>query len=327
MKAEHAGGALAEPWDASELNPRPGENCDLAAEYAYDAFGNTIYEDGDMADVFPHRFSTKYYDAETDLYYYGYRYYSPRLGRWISRDPIEEEGGWNLYQCCLNNMIDGLDYLGEIVLIFEGASYVPSTNSNNPTLEGKIQVGRLFIWKFLRKALMVSPTKWTKLQSEGKILFNDKPFSGTRSEYLMGATREMLSFVIRPSSSDFQKYLDQLAIWYPKANQPYDIVVVAIHGERGSYAPTGRVVFMGDRQMKQSDAISRILNVFIKGPQTPARKEIVSCFRFFKPPKRNSPQDWQQALRDSEESFEIIPAYGDVNDCEIYFNSFEIMKK
>ena len=36
------------------------------------------------------RFSTKYYDAETDLYYYGYRYYSPSLGRWISRDPITE---------------------------------------------------------------------------------------------------------------------------------------------------------------------------------------------------------------------------------------------
>ena len=36
------------------------------------------------------RFSTKYYDAEADLYYYGYRYYSPSLGRWISRDPIKE---------------------------------------------------------------------------------------------------------------------------------------------------------------------------------------------------------------------------------------------
>ena len=38
----------------------------------------------------PFRFSTKYFDAETGLYYYGYRYYSPNLGRWISRDPIGE---------------------------------------------------------------------------------------------------------------------------------------------------------------------------------------------------------------------------------------------
>ena len=28
--------------------------------------------------------------APADVYYYGYRYYSPELGRWISRDPIEE---------------------------------------------------------------------------------------------------------------------------------------------------------------------------------------------------------------------------------------------
>ena len=56
------------------------EDGEIVAEYAYDAFGNTIYEDGDMADFFPHRFSTKYYDAETDLYYYGYRYYS----RWVT---------------------------------------------------------------------------------------------------------------------------------------------------------------------------------------------------------------------------------------------------
>jgi len=68
-----------------------------------------------MADVFPHRFSTKYYDAETDLYYYGYRYYSPSLGRWISRDPIEEEGGLLLYGFCLNSQIYAIDSLGQKV--------------------------------------------------------------------------------------------------------------------------------------------------------------------------------------------------------------------
>ena len=32
--------------------------------------------------------STKYLDKETGLYYYGYRFYNPSLGRWPSRDPI-----------------------------------------------------------------------------------------------------------------------------------------------------------------------------------------------------------------------------------------------
>jgi len=50
-----------------------------------------------MANACPFRFSTKYQDDETDLLYYGYRYYNASTGRWLSRDPIEEAGGSNLY--------------------------------------------------------------------------------------------------------------------------------------------------------------------------------------------------------------------------------------
>jgi RHS repeat-associated protein len=52
---------------------------------------------GPMAKLNPFRFSTKYQDDETDLVYYGYRYYNASTGRWLSRDPIEELGGMNLY--------------------------------------------------------------------------------------------------------------------------------------------------------------------------------------------------------------------------------------
>jgi RHS repeat-associated protein len=46
------------------------------------------------------------------LYYYGYRYYNPQLGRWPSRDPIEEEGGINLYEHVNNRAINSWDGLG-----------------------------------------------------------------------------------------------------------------------------------------------------------------------------------------------------------------------
>jgi len=49
-----------------------------------------------MAKGNPFRFSSKYQDDETDLLYYGLRYYSPSTGRWLNHDPIEEEGGINL---------------------------------------------------------------------------------------------------------------------------------------------------------------------------------------------------------------------------------------
>ena len=43
---------------------------------------------------------------------YTYRYYDPKTGRWPSRDPIEEEGGINLYGFIWNDGTNGVDYLG-----------------------------------------------------------------------------------------------------------------------------------------------------------------------------------------------------------------------
>jgi RHS repeat-associated protein len=60
-------------------------------------FGKLLNSQGPLADENPFRFSSEYFDQETGLVYYNFRYYSPDLGRWLSRDPIEEEGGVNLY--------------------------------------------------------------------------------------------------------------------------------------------------------------------------------------------------------------------------------------
>jgi len=46
------------------------------------------------------------------MHYYGFRYYDPETGRWPSRDPIGEKGGWNLYGMVRNNPVSALDYLG-----------------------------------------------------------------------------------------------------------------------------------------------------------------------------------------------------------------------
>ena len=80
--------------------------------YFYDAFGKLIASSGTMANVFAICYSTKYFDPETGFYYYGYRYYSPELMRWITRDPIGEDGGVNLYAMCGNNCILKYDAIG-----------------------------------------------------------------------------------------------------------------------------------------------------------------------------------------------------------------------
>ena len=49
-----------------------------------------------------------------------YRAYSPTLGRWISRDPLEEKAGVNLYQSFGNDPINRIDPLGLIDFRYYG---------------------------------------------------------------------------------------------------------------------------------------------------------------------------------------------------------------
>lgn len=51
----------------------------VSARYEYGPFGEPIRVTGAFARSNPFRWSTKYWDEETDLVYYGYRYYSPNL--------------------------------------------------------------------------------------------------------------------------------------------------------------------------------------------------------------------------------------------------------
>ncbi len=97
--------------NVSDLTDSAGN---VVAHYEYSPFGVPTLAAGTYAATNPFRFSSEYHDSETNLVYYNYRYYSPALGRWLSRDPIEEIGGINLYGMCHNNPIDQWDINGNI---------------------------------------------------------------------------------------------------------------------------------------------------------------------------------------------------------------------
>jgi RHS repeat-associated protein len=84
----------------------------IAAAYEYDPFGNKQTGLGTYAAANPFRFSTKYTDPDSGLVYYGMRYYSAKLGRFLNQDPIEEAGGINLYAFCGNDGVNRWDLLG-----------------------------------------------------------------------------------------------------------------------------------------------------------------------------------------------------------------------
>ena len=92
------------------VNAASGE---VAARYEYDLFLGILRATGPLAYLNPFLGSTKFYDWETGLYYYGYRYYDPLTGTWPSRDPREEKrGGKNLYSFVNNHPINSYDVLG-----------------------------------------------------------------------------------------------------------------------------------------------------------------------------------------------------------------------
>jgi RHS repeat-associated protein len=88
------------------------ESGSMVAQYYYDPFGESIFEQGTHKDIFHFRFSTKYLDDETGLYNFGRRFYDPWLGRWLSPDPIGENGGLNTYCFVVNDPINNVDALG-----------------------------------------------------------------------------------------------------------------------------------------------------------------------------------------------------------------------
>ena len=79
------------------------------ATYLYGPFGQKLSESGNAASLNPIQFSSEQFDADLNLVYYNFRYYFPAIGKWLTKDPIREMGGWNLYAFCGNNPVNTWD--------------------------------------------------------------------------------------------------------------------------------------------------------------------------------------------------------------------------
>jgi len=84
--------------------------------YEYDAFGS-LYE-GAFARLNAVGYTGKHYDTKSDRYDYGFREYSPSLGRFTTKDPIKDGANWYAY--CGNEPVNFTDPWG---LCSEGDDY------------------------------------------------------------------------------------------------------------------------------------------------------------------------------------------------------------
>ncbi|CAN5273988.1 hypothetical protein BH23VER1_BH23VER1_17900 [soil metagenome] len=110
--------------------------------YKYGAFGELIAIVGDAAKDNPLRFSTKCHDDGSALLYYGFQYYSPAQGRWLSRDPMGERGGVNLYGHVGNDANNRVDFLGLFEWVI-GASKTGKSEEFDATYPAKAPSGSI----------------------------------------------------------------------------------------------------------------------------------------------------------------------------------------
>jgi type VI secretion system secreted protein VgrG len=95
----------------------------IRARYSYDVWGNrsgNLITTNSIAADFG--FTGHYYHSQSVLWLSPYRAYDPTIGRWLSRDPIAEDGGLNLYGYVGNNPVNEVDPLGLWVSYSGGGS-------------------------------------------------------------------------------------------------------------------------------------------------------------------------------------------------------------
>jgi RHS repeat-associated protein len=85
------------------------EKGNLLARYDYDPYGNIINKPAQQPEF---GYAGMHHHTQSGLYLTKYRAYDPQSGRWLSRDPIEEAGGINLYAYVEGNPVSFVDPLG-----------------------------------------------------------------------------------------------------------------------------------------------------------------------------------------------------------------------
>lgn len=86
----------------------------VAQALTYDVWGNVLSDSNPGFQ--PFGYAGGLYDSKTGLVRFGARDYNPSIGRWLNKDPIKFEGGWNLYAYASSDPVNNIDPDGLAVI-------------------------------------------------------------------------------------------------------------------------------------------------------------------------------------------------------------------
>lgn len=96
-------------------------NGEVTQRIEYLPYGEVFLEQNNTNWNTPYKFSGKELDEETGLYYYGARYYDPRLSLWLGTDPMQGKyPGISTYAYCMGNPMNIVDPDGRLMIFING---------------------------------------------------------------------------------------------------------------------------------------------------------------------------------------------------------------
>ena len=142
---------------------------EVAQHIEYVPFGEVFIEERNNTWNTPYLFNAKEFDEETGMYYYGARYYEPRLSLWMSVDKLSEENP-NVSTYCYtdNNPIKYLDPDGNKKVVVTGGLDNHNKNPMNFILASKIQVNNYLSRRSNRESVnwLIFDLDYSKRQKE-----------------------------------------------------------------------------------------------------------------------------------------------------------------
>ena len=194
---------------------------------------------------------------------------------WINRDPLEEDGSVNLTSFLGNDALVSIDPLGDLLVLVLGGKENEDRGIGGAHYQAKsgMKIALRTCRRIIQKLETYPESTYNCLMNKGRVFFDSRRFYGSLSEFRKKVQRE-LSSIVR-EEGNFAESLKSLARESTLANQSYDFVVYAAHGEP-AFSGKGTVIYYGDGLQDQKE-VERQITMHMKNPA--GTRLFVSCYR------------------------------------------------
>lgn len=250
----------------------------MAVAYDYSPYGQ-VASTGNLTQ--PVQWSSEMNDEELDMIYYNYRNYNPADGRWINRDSIAEQGGWNLYGFVKNNPLIYKDNLGNKIIII---SSLPEWDVINFEIYNKIIQGMkntLKRWEESKNGSPISVKMINQYLGKWEVTVDGKSYKGS--------AEELISKIKREGESSYNNYTTKKdtvaavnkALEELKNGEKYDKIVILTHGHK----ETGISLFADQDTIHKEDPIFgewrkneliKVVSCYQNEGKNPVRENLIS---------------------------------------------------